>query len=45
MVYSNDGVAALYRGILPQVLRVGPGGASMLLLYEKFFNLLKEKFL
>ncbi|XP_035301767.1 mitochondrial 2-oxodicarboxylate carrier isoform X2 [Cricetulus griseus] len=33
-VYQEEGILALYRGLLPKVMRLGPGGAVMLLVYE-----------
>ena len=44
MVYRQEGVGALYKGLLPKVLRLGPGGAIMLLVYEKVMNLLNEAY-
>lgn len=35
---------ALYKGLLPKVLRLGPGGAIMLVVYEYAYNFLEEKF-
>ena len=35
---------ALYKGLLPKVLRLGPGGAIMLLVYENVYELLKETY-
>lgn len=35
---------ALYKGIVPKILRLGPGGAIMLLVYEHVYNMLDEKF-
>jgi len=44
-VAKEEGVTALYRGLVPKVLRLGPGGAIMLLLYEYAFGYLEKKFL
>ena len=32
---------ALYRGLLPKMMRLGPGGAIMLIVYEYVYELLK----
>ncbi|XP_056648216.1 mitochondrial 2-oxodicarboxylate carrier [Diorhabda sublineata] len=34
IVYREEGFAALYKGLLPKVLRLGPGGAIMLVVYD-----------
>ena len=44
-VAKEEGVTALYRGLVPKVMRLGPGGAIMLLLYEYAYNYLEERFL
>ncbi|CAH0625250.1 unnamed protein product [Chrysodeixis includens] len=44
LVYREEGFRALYKGLLPKVLRLGPGGAIMLVLYDYVFNLLKVTF-
>lgn len=41
-VYAEEGFFALYKGLLPKVLRLGPGGAIMLLVYEYSFAWMKE---
>lgn len=33
-VYRQEGFRALYKGLLPKVLRLGPGGAIMLVVYD-----------
>ena len=35
---------ALYKGLVPKILRLGPGGAIMLLVYEHVYNFLGQKF-
>lgn len=35
IVYHREGFRALYKGLLPKILRLGPGGAIMLIVYEK----------
>ncbi|KAK3736886.1 hypothetical protein RRG08_000631 [Elysia crispata] len=42
LVYKEEGFFALYKGLLPKVLRLGPGGAIMLLVYEAAFDFLKR---
>ncbi|KAG5857924.1 hypothetical protein ANANG_G00024560 [Anguilla anguilla] len=34
MVYREEGYLALYKGLVPKIMRLGPGGAVMLLVYE-----------
>ena len=34
IVAREEGVAALYKGITPKILRLGPGGAILLVLYD-----------
>lgn len=40
-VYKEEGFFALYKGLVPKVLRLGPGGAIMFLVYEHVFEWLK----
>lgn len=42
MVYREEGFFALYKGLLPKVLRLGPGGAIMFLVYEHVFDWLNH---
>ena len=35
---------ALYKGLVPKIMRLGPGGAIMLLVYEYVFNFLQERY-
>ncbi|KAL5008111.1 hypothetical protein ScPMuIL_013692 [Solemya velum] len=42
LVYKEEGFFALYKGLLPKILRLGPGGAIMLLVYEKAFDWMKK---
>ncbi|PAV55808.1 hypothetical protein WR25_07151 [Diploscapter pachys] len=42
LIYKEEGVAALYRGLLPKVMRLGPGGAVMLIVYENVYGYLKQ---
>ncbi|XP_048737155.1 mitochondrial 2-oxodicarboxylate carrier-like isoform X2 [Ostrea edulis] len=41
-VYREEGYLALYKGLLPKILRLGPGGAIMLLVNEYAFEWMKE---
>ncbi|KAI6197385.1 SLC (SoLute Carrier)-like protein [Aphelenchoides besseyi] len=41
LIRAEEGFAALYRGLLPKVLRLGPGGGIMLLVYDKVYEFLK----
>ncbi|KAL4238235.1 hypothetical protein ACF0H5_002947 [Mactra antiquata] len=40
-VYKEEGFFALYKGLLPKILRLGPGGAIMFIVYEHVFDYLK----
>lgn len=35
---------ALYKGLLPKILRLGPGGAIMLIVYDKMTAFLNMQF-
>ncbi|XP_053976081.1 mitochondrial 2-oxodicarboxylate carrier isoform X1 [Hylaeus volcanicus] len=35
LVYHREGFRALYKGLVPKILRLGPGGAIMLIVYEQ----------
>ncbi|XP_078673155.1 mitochondrial 2-oxodicarboxylate carrier-like isoform X2 [Branchiostoma floridae x Branchiostoma belcheri] len=37
-VYKEEGYLALYKGLLPKIMRLGPGGAIMLLVYEHAYD-------
>lgn len=43
-VYTEEGFLALYKGLLPKVMRLGPGGAIMLIVYDYAYEFLKEAF-
>lgn len=45
LVAKEEGFSALYKGLLPKVMRLGPGGAIMLLVYEYTYEYLQERFL
>jgi len=45
-VFKEEGFAALYKGFLPKVLRLGPGGGILLVVYTgviDFFRTMREK--
>ncbi|KZC04475.1 Mitochondrial 2-oxodicarboxylate carrier [Dufourea novaeangliae] len=42
-VYRREGFRALYKGLLPKILRLGPGGAIMLIVYEHMKAYLNAK--
>lgn len=45
LVAREEGFTALYKGLLPKILRLGPGGALLLLVYEYTYDYLQERFL
>lgn len=45
LVCREEGFAALYKGLVPKVMRLGPGGAIMLLVYEYMYDFLKPHLL
>jgi solute carrier family 25 2-oxodicarboxylate transporter 21 len=44
VVYREEGWRALYKGLLPKVLRLGPGGAIMLVVYDYVYQYLAAHF-
>jgi solute carrier family 25 (mitochondrial 2-oxodicarboxylate transporter), member 21 len=44
IVAREEDWRALYKGLVPKVMRLGPGGAIMLVVYEYVFEFLKESF-
>ncbi|RCN46014.1 hypothetical protein ANCCAN_07961 [Ancylostoma caninum] len=42
LIYKEEGFGALYKGLLPKVMRLGPGGAIMLLVYDYVYEWLKD---
>lgn len=44
LVAREEGARALYKGLLPKVMRLGPGGAIMLLVYEYAYEALQRRF-
>ncbi|XP_005176648.1 mitochondrial 2-oxodicarboxylate carrier [Musca domestica] len=43
LVYREEGFRALYKGLVPKVMRLGPGGAIMLLVFEYAYEFLQQK--
>jgi solute carrier family 25 (mitochondrial 2-oxodicarboxylate transporter), member 21 len=43
-VYKEEGFRALYKGLVPKVMRLGPGGAIMLITYDYVYEALDEYF-
>ncbi|XP_029159711.1 mitochondrial 2-oxodicarboxylate carrier isoform X2 [Nylanderia fulva] len=44
IIYKNEGFRALYKGLVPKILRLGPGGAIMLVVYDHMSVFLTNKF-
>ncbi|XP_017784447.1 PREDICTED: mitochondrial 2-oxodicarboxylate carrier [Nicrophorus vespilloides] len=44
LVYKEEGILALYKGLLPKVLRLGPGGAIMLVVYDYMHQFLTKTY-
>lgn len=42
LVYKEEGFGALYKGLLPKVMRLGPGGAVMLIVYDEVYSWLQK---
>ncbi len=42
LVYKEEGLKALYKGLAPKLLRFGPGGAIMIIAYEEIYKFLAE---
>lgn len=41
-VYREEGFAALYKGLTPKIMRLAPGGAIMLIVYEYVYEALDD---
>ncbi|XP_078000825.1 mitochondrial 2-oxodicarboxylate carrier-like [Glandiceps talaboti] len=41
-VYREEGYFALYKGLVPKIMRLGPGGAIMLLVFEYAYEWLQK---
>ncbi|XP_025988262.1 mitochondrial 2-oxodicarboxylate carrier isoform X2 [Solenopsis invicta] len=44
IIYKREGFKALYKGLVPKVMRLGPGGAILLVVYDYMHVFLTEKF-
>ncbi|XP_050299337.1 mitochondrial 2-oxodicarboxylate carrier [Anthonomus grandis grandis] len=44
VIYKEEGFLALYKGLLPKVMRLGPGGAIMLVVYDYMHEFLTAEF-
>uniref|UniRef100_A0A914HAJ2 Mitochondrial 2-oxodicarboxylate carrier n=1 Tax=Globodera rostochiensis TaxID=31243 RepID=A0A914HAJ2_GLORO len=42
LVYRREGFTALYRGLVPKVMRLGPGGGIMLVVFETVYEFLAK---
>ncbi|XP_070576586.1 mitochondrial 2-oxodicarboxylate carrier-like [Ptychodera flava] len=42
IVYREEGFFALYKGLVPKIMRLGPGGAIMLLVFEYAYDWLQK---
>ncbi|XP_041122029.1 mitochondrial 2-oxodicarboxylate carrier [Polyodon spathula] len=42
VIYREEGYLALYKGLVPKIMRLGPGGAVMLLVYEYTYGWLQN---
>lgn len=44
IVAREEGFGALYKGLTPKVMRLGPGGAIMLVVYDYVYEFLDGYF-
>ncbi|KAK5643531.1 hypothetical protein RI129_007376 [Pyrocoelia pectoralis] len=44
IVYNEEGVRGLYKGLLPKVMRLGPGGAIMIVVFDKVYSYLTTNY-
>jgi len=42
LIYKEEGFLALYKGFVPKVLRLGPGGGILLVVYDSVSNLIRK---
>ena len=42
--YNVYRVGALYKGLVPKIMRLGPGGAIMMIVFENVYGYLKQKY-
>ena len=43
-LYNVYRVGALYKGLVPKIMRLGPGGAIMMIVFENVYGYLKQKY-
>nr|CAB3266173.1 mitochondrial 2-oxodicarboxylate carrier [Phallusia mammillata] len=43
-IFKEEGFLALYKGLVPKLMRLGPSGAIMMMVYETISEFLAEKF-
>jgi solute carrier family 25 2-oxodicarboxylate transporter 21 len=41
LIARNEGIVGLYKGFVPKVLRLGPGGGILYVVYNKVCDLLR----
>lgn len=44
IVYKQEGFKALYKGMVPKILRLGPGGAILIVVYEAVYEQLQMRY-
>ncbi|EDW78447.1 uncharacterized protein Dwil_GK16434 [Drosophila willistoni] len=44
IVYREEGFRALYKGLVPKIMRLGPGGAILLLVFEYSYEYLMKNY-
>lgn len=44
-IVRAEGITALYKGFLPKVLRLGPGGGILLLVFDQVTSLMRKLYL
>ena len=42
--YNVYRFGALYKGLVPKIMRLGPGGAIMMIVFENVYGYLKQKY-
>jgi solute carrier family 25 2-oxodicarboxylate transporter 21 len=45
LIYKEEGFKALYKGFAPKVLRLGPGGGILLVVFDVVSNYMREHFM
>jgi solute carrier family 25 2-oxodicarboxylate transporter 21 len=44
LVKKEEGFKALFKGLVPKIMRLGPGGAIMMIAYEEIYKYLKSNY-